>query len=198
MKFDNSYLRALPGTFLRARPDVAPGPQNVIANVALAAELGIDLGDVAQWASGAAVPMGADPVALAYSGHQFGRFSPSLGDGRAHLLCELLGPDGRRWDLQLKGSGRTPFSRGGDGKAGLGPMLREYLISESMAALGIPTTRELVLFEIKDGKKPPSKRKLKEKTQVPWHREWSGYPVHIVESVSDALAIVAAIKRGAR
>ncbi len=131
--------------FLRAVPDVAPAPKLVIANEKLAADLGVDLGDVAKWASGAAVPMGADPVALAYSGHQFGRFSPSLGDGRAHLLGEFLGPDGRRWDLQLKGSGRTPFSRGGDGKAALGPMLREYLISESMAALGIPTTRSLAV-----------------------------------------------------
>ena len=91
------------------------------------------------------VPPGAEPIALAYAGHQFGGFSPQLGDGRAHLLGEFLGPDGRRWDLQLKGSGRTPFSRGGDGKAAVGPMLREYLISEAMAALGVPTTRSLAV-----------------------------------------------------
>jgi uncharacterized protein YdiU (UPF0061 family) len=145
MQFDNSYLRDLTGMFLRAVPDVAPAPNLVIGNYKLAADLGIDLSDAADWASGATLPLGADPAALAYSGHQFGRFSSSLGDGRAHLLGEFLGPDGRRWDLQLKGSGRTPFSRGGDGKAGLGPMLREYLISEAMAALGIATTRSLAV-----------------------------------------------------
>jgi hypothetical protein len=99
----------------------------------------------ARWFSGAEVPPGADPVALAYAGHQFGGFSPSLGDGRAHLLGEIVDGQGRRWDLQLKGSGRTPFSRGGDGKAALGPMLREYLVSEAMAALGVPTTRALAV-----------------------------------------------------
>ncbi len=84
-------------------------------------------------------------MALAYAGHQFGGFSPSLGDGRAHLLGEIVTPDGRRLDLQLKGSGRTPFSRGGDGKAAVGPMLREYLVSEAMHALGVPTTRALAV-----------------------------------------------------
>lgn len=145
MQFDNSYLRDLPGTYLRLAPDVPPAPRAVVVNDALAADLGVDLAGVADWASGAAVPAGADPAALAYAGHQFGGFSAQLGDGRAHLLGELLAPDGRRWDLQLKGSGRTPFSRGGDGKAALGPMLREYLISEAMAALGIPTTRSLAV-----------------------------------------------------
>ena len=115
----------------------------------LARELGLSLTDdeAAAWFSGAEVPPGAEPVALAYAGHQFGGFSPQLGDGRAHLLGEFLGPDGRRWDLQLKGSGRTAFSRGGDGKAAVGPMLREYLISEAMAALGVPTTRSLAVVE---------------------------------------------------
>lgn len=143
--FDNSYLRALPGTYLRQAPDLAPAPAVVVLNEALAAELGLVIDDAAGWFSGAVLPEGAEPAALAYAGHQFGGFSPSLGDGRAHLLGEFLGPDGRRWDLQLKGSGRTPFSRGGDGKAALGPMLREYLISEAMAALGIPTTRSLAV-----------------------------------------------------
>ena len=143
MKFDNTWLRDLPGSFLRADPDRAPDPQLLVYNAGLAAWLGLpDISDsqAARWFSGAEVPPGAEPAALAYAGHQFGGFSPQLGDGRAHLLGEILAPDGRRWDLQLKGSGRTPFSRGGDGKAALGPMLREYLISEAMAALAIPTT----------------------------------------------------------
>ncbi len=145
IQFDNSYVRDLPGTYLRQAPDMAPAPALVVLNEALAAELGLEIDDPAGWFSGAVVPEGAEPAALAYAGHQFGGFSPSLGDGRAHLLGEFLGPDGRRWDLQLKGSGRTPFSRGGDGKAALGPMLREYLISEAMAALRIPTTRSLAV-----------------------------------------------------
>ncbi|MDP4891193.1 protein adenylyltransferase SelO family protein, partial [Cypionkella sp.] len=128
--FDNSYLRELPGSYLRLAPDVAPDPKVLVLNADLAAELGLSVSDAAGWFSGARLPEGADPAALAYAGHQFGGFSPQLGDGRAHLLGEFLGPDARRWDLQLKGSGRTPFSRGGDGKAALGPMLREYLISE--------------------------------------------------------------------
>lgn len=145
IQFDNSYLRDLPGTYLRHVPDVAPAPALVVLNEAFAAELGLEIDEPAGWFSGAVVPDGAEPAALAYAGHQFGGFSPSLGDGRAHLLGEFLAPDGRRWDLQLKGSGRTPFSRGGDGKAALGPMLREYLISEAMAGLGIPTTRSLAV-----------------------------------------------------
>ncbi len=145
IQFDNSYLRDLPGTYLRQTPDVAPAPEVVVLNEALVAELGLLIDDPAGWFSGAVVPDGAEPAALAYAGHQFGGFSPSLGDGRAHLLGEFVGPDGRRWDLQLKGSGRTPFSRGGDGKAVLAPMLREYLISEAMAALGVPTTRSLAV-----------------------------------------------------
>ncbi len=148
MKFDNSWVQDLPGSFVRANPDRAPAPQMVVFNAQLAGQLGlVDLttADATRWFSGAEVPPGADPVALAYAGHQFGGFSPQLGDGRAHLLGEVLGPDGRRWDIQLKGSGRTAFSRGGDGKAALGPMLREYLISESMAAMGVPTTRSLAV-----------------------------------------------------
>ena len=91
------------------------------------------------------VPEGATPVAQAYSGHQFGGFSPRLGDGRALLLGEVVGADGRVRDLHLKGSGRTPFARGGDGLAAVGPMLREYVVSEAMHALGIPTTRSLAV-----------------------------------------------------
>src|SRR5690606_36362796 len=93
--------------------------------------------------AGNQIPEGADPIALAYAGHQFGGFSPQLGDGRAILLGEVVGTDGIRRDVQLKGSGRTPFSRGGDGRAAIGPVLREYLVSEAMAALGVPTTRAL-------------------------------------------------------
>ncbi|WP_225029217.1 protein adenylyltransferase SelO [Xinfangfangia pollutisoli] len=148
-RFDNSWLRDLDGSFLRLAPDAAPAPQLLVFNRPLAQELGLDPAvleaEGAGWFSGAALPEGAEPAALAYAGHQFGGFSPVLGDGRAHLLGEFLTPDGWRFDLQLKGSGRTPFSRGGDGKAALGPMLREYLISEAMAALGVPTTRSLAV-----------------------------------------------------
>ncbi len=147
-RFDNSWARSLPGSFLPLPPDAAPQPQIVVLNHALAAELGLDADVLAAnpgWFAGGSLPPGAEPIALAYAGHQFGGFSPQLGDGRAHLLGEFIGPDGARRDLQLKGSGRTPFSRGGDGKAALGPMLREYLISEAMAALGVPTTRSLAV-----------------------------------------------------
>ncbi len=145
--FENTYVRDVPGSFLRVAPDVAPAPRLLVLNRGLATALGLDLteADAARWFSGAALPPGAEPVALAYAGHQFGGFSPQLGDGRAHLLGEVRGPDGRRWDIQLKGSGRTAFSRGGDGKAAIGPMLREYLISEAMHALAVPTTRSLAV-----------------------------------------------------
>ncbi len=145
--FDHSYARDLPGTYLRAAPDPAPAPRLLVLNRPLAAELHLALSDdeARDWFSGAQVPPGAEPIAQAYAGHQFGGFSPQLGDGRAHLLGEILTLDGRRFDIQLKGSGRTPFSRGGDGKAAIGPMLREYLISEFMAAAGVPTTRSLAV-----------------------------------------------------
>src|SRR5690606_34446858 len=117
-------------------------------NDALAARLGIDpavlrADDGAAIVAGNVVPEGADPIAMAYAGHQFGHFNPRLGDGRALLLGEVLAPDGVRFDLHLKGSGATAFSRGGDGRSPLGPVLREYVVSEAMAALGIPTTRSL-------------------------------------------------------
>ncbi len=148
-RFDNTYIRDLPGSYLRETPAPAPAPRLLALNRRLADDLGLDFdalaAGAAAWFSGAALPDGAEPVALAYAGHQFGGFSPQLGDGRAHLLGEFLGPDQRRWDLQLKGSGLTPFSRGGDGKAAVGPMLREYIISEAMHALGVPTTRALAV-----------------------------------------------------
>ena len=144
--FDHSWARELPGTYLRVAPDPAPAPRLLVLNRALATDLGLALteDEATAWFSGAMLPPGADPIAQAYAGHQFGGFSPQLGDGRAHLLGEVVTPKGR-FDIQLKGSGRTPFSRGGDGKAAVGPMLREYLISEFMAAMGIPTTRSLAV-----------------------------------------------------
>ncbi|MFJ7624004.1 protein adenylyltransferase SelO family protein, partial [Rhodococcus erythropolis] len=126
----------------------APDPQLLVVNEQLAASLGLDVtvlrsADGVGVLSGSTVPVGATPVAMAYSGHQFGGYAPMLGDGRALLLGELVTNDGQRVDLHLKGSGPTPFSRGGDGYAVVGPMLREYLVSEAMYALGIPTTRAL-------------------------------------------------------
>jgi len=142
--FDNSFAALPPQFFAPQAPEPAPAATLVQFNDELARELGLDPADFdVNILSGAVVPEGATPIATAYAGHQFGGFSPQLGDGRAVLLGEIIGPDGKRRDLQLKGSGRTPFSRGGDGKAVIGPVLREYLVSESMAALGIPTTRAL-------------------------------------------------------
>lgn len=145
----HSFARDVPQGVLAQTPDSAPAPALVVLNEPLAGQLGLPLDALraqgAAWFSGATWPASAVPRAMAYAGHQFGGFSPVLGDGRAHLLGEILTPQGARFDLHLKGSGRTAFSRGGDGRAHLAPMLREYLISESMAALGIPTTRALAV-----------------------------------------------------
>ncbi|QYK43351.1 MAG: YdiU family protein [Paracoccaceae bacterium] len=144
--FSHSYAEALPGGYVEIAPDPAPMPRLVWWNAGLAEALGLPHGAEAAGGlviSGAALPPDARPIAQAYAGHQFGGFSPQLGDGRAHLLGEVTPPGGGRFDIALKGSGRTPFSRGGDGRAVLGPMLREALVSEAMAALGIPTTRTL-------------------------------------------------------
>ncbi len=146
--FDNSYARLPARFFATARPDVAPAPRLLRLNAALAGELGLDPQALASpdgiaMLSGGPLPSGARPIALAYAGHQFGHFVPDLGDGRAALIGEVLDRQGRHRDLQLKGSGRTVFSRRGDGKAALGPVLREYIVSEAMAALGLPTTRTL-------------------------------------------------------
>jgi len=146
-RFDNSYARELEGLFVPWRPAAAPAPRLLFVNHALADELGLDaaaLGEAALFA-GNALPEGAEPIAQAYAGHQFGGFSPQLGDGRALLLGEVIDRQGRRRDIAFKGSGRTPFSRGGDGRAAVGPMLREVLIGEAMHALGIPTTRALAV-----------------------------------------------------
>lgn len=146
--FDNTYARLPDGFFARVNPDKAPAPELIKLNTELATQLGLDADWLASEAgvamlSGAAVAEGSEPLAMAYAGHQFGGWSPQLGDGRAHLLGEVIGPDGVRRDIQLKGSGATPFSRNGDGKAALGPVLREYIVSEFMAAVGVPTTRAL-------------------------------------------------------
>tara|TARA_B100000676_G_scaffold88399_1_gene88175 strand:+ start:2367 stop:3878 length:1512 start_codon:yes stop_codon:yes gene_type:complete len=147
-KFDNSFARELEGFFVPCKAAEVPDPRLLIFNQTLAKELSLDsialqtpLG--AKIFSGNLLPDGATPLAQVYAGHQFGHFSPQLGDGRALLLGEIIDTQGKRQDIQLKGSGRTPFSRGGDGKAALGPILREYLISEAMFALGVPTTRSL-------------------------------------------------------
>jgi uncharacterized protein YdiU (UPF0061 family) len=150
LPFDNSYVRDLADFGVRWKPAVAPQPVLLFANRPLAAELGLppavfDADTAAAWWSGSVVLPGAEPFAQAYAGHQFGGFSPQLGDGRALLLGELVDTRGQRRDLAFKGSGRTPFSRGGDGKAAVGPMLREVLIGEAMHALGIPTTRALAV-----------------------------------------------------
>ncbi|HEU5149743.1 MAG TPA: YdiU family protein [Iamia sp.] len=148
--FDNTLVRDLDGLFVPWQGDEAPDPRVVVLNERLAVELGVDPDalrqpDAVRALTGSLAPAGAEPVALAYAGHQFGGYSPRLGDGRALLLGEVVTADGRRVDIHLKGSGRTPFARGGDGKAVLGPMLREYVVSEAMAALGIPTTRALAV-----------------------------------------------------
>ena len=148
--FDNSFARDLPELCQPWRAVAAAAPSLLVLNDALAADLGVAPADLRTEAGvatlvGNVVPAGARPVAMAYAGHQFGNYSPRLGDGRALLVGELLGRDGSRRDLHLKGSGRTPFARGGDGLAAVGPMLREYLIGEAMHALGIPTTRALAV-----------------------------------------------------
>ena len=148
MEFDNSYAQDLQGLYVPWQGQPWPDPQLVMLNTPLARAIGLDPSflqgeEGVAMLSGHALPEGARPLAQAYAGHQFGGFSPQLGDGRAILVGEVIDPKGQRWDLHLKGSGRTPFARGGDGRAVLGPVLREYLISEAMAALGVPTTRAL-------------------------------------------------------
>jgi len=146
--FDNTYARLPDRFYARVEPTSVRAPRMIQVNHPLAELLGIDA-EALDSPEGAAVLagnllfQGSEPIALAYAGHQFGNFVPRLGDGRAILLGEIVGRDGKRRDLQLKGSGPTPFSRGGDGRAALGPVLREYLVSEAMAALGVPTTRAL-------------------------------------------------------
>ena len=146
--FDNSYSRLPDAFFSLIEPTPVSAPVMIRLNHDLATELGIDIGRLDSpeglaILSGNHRPDGSEPLAMAYSGHQFGGFSPQLGDGRAILLGEVIGKEGIRYDIQLKGSGPTPFSRRGDGRSALGPVLREFIVSEAMAALGVPTTRAL-------------------------------------------------------
>ncbi|WP_332688380.1 protein adenylyltransferase SelO, partial [Bosea sp. (in: a-proteobacteria)] len=153
--FDNSYARLPPRFFAQVEPTAVSAPRLIKLNEALATELGLD----PAWLSspqgvatlaGNSLVEGATPIATAYAGHQFGGFNPQLGDGRAILLGEVIDRAGRRRDIQLKGAGPTPFSRRGDGRAALGPVLREYIVGEAMAALGIPTTRALAAVRTGD------------------------------------------------
>ncbi|HEX8756119.1 MAG TPA: YdiU family protein [Steroidobacteraceae bacterium] len=150
----HSYTALPERFFARVAPTPVPDPKLVVLNTALARELGLDpdipAAEAAALFGGNLLPEDSDPIAMAYAGHQFGGFVPSLGDGRAILLGEIRGPDGALRDIQLKGAGLTRFSRNGDGRAALGPMLREYLISEAMHALGIPTTRSLAVVTTGD------------------------------------------------
>jgi len=146
--FENSYARLPERFFSRVEPTPVKAPRLVKVNEGLARMLGLDPEALASpegvaILTGNRVAEGSEPLAMAYAGHQFGHFVPQLGDGRANLLGEVVGRDGVRYDIQLKGSGPTPFSRRGDGRAALGPVLREYLVSEAMYALGVPTTRAL-------------------------------------------------------
>ncbi|MDR6756005.1 uncharacterized protein YdiU (UPF0061 family) [Mycoplana sp. BE70] len=145
--FDNSYARLPENFFTRTEPTPVAAPRLVKFNRPLALEMGLDADalerDGAAVFSGNRLLAGSEPIAMAYAGHQFGQFVPQLGDGRAILLGEVVRPDGARRDIQLKGSGQTPWSRRGDGRAAIGPVLREYIVSEAMHALGIPTTRAL-------------------------------------------------------
>ena len=148
--FDNSYARLPARFYQRISPVPVKAPTLIHFNRALAQEHGLNIeglsGEMgAALFSGNLIPDGAEPIALAYAGHQFGHFVPQLGDGRAVLLGEILGANDRRWDIQLKGSGQTSFSRNGDGRAALGPVVREYILSEAMHALGIPTNRSLAM-----------------------------------------------------
>lgn len=146
--FSNSFV-ALPERFYsHQKPTPVADPSLIRVNLSLARQLDIDtdwLGtaEAVEVLAGNRIPPGAEPIATVYAGHQFGGWNPRLGDGRAVLLGEVVASDGRRFDIQLKGSGRTPYSRGGDGRAPLGPVLREYIVSEAMAAFGVPTTRSL-------------------------------------------------------
>jgi len=148
--FDNTYARELSGFYSVCLPESSPEPDLLYLNQTLAENLCLNLNlydtpTLAALFSGNRLPEGAEPIAQAYAGHQFGHFSPQLGDGRALIIGEVIDQQGKRYDICFKGSGRTSFSRGGDGKAAIGPMLREVLIGEAMHALGVPTTRALAV-----------------------------------------------------
>ena len=151
MEFSNTYITLGESFYQQAPPTPVSDPRLFLWNPALAGELGLseaeqqDTDTLAAYFSGNQMPAGAEPLSAAYAGHQFGGFSPQLGDGRAHLLGEIVANDGNRRDVQLKGSGPTAFSRGGDGRCAIGPAVREFIMSEAMAALGVPTTRCLAV-----------------------------------------------------
>jgi len=148
LTFDNSFIQQLNGFYIPTSGEKSKAPKVIKFNYALADELGLKYDDeekLADLLSGSIASKGAQPIAQAYAGHQFGGFSPQLGDGRAILLGEIIDKNGKRRDIHLKGSGQTPFSRGGDGKAGLGPVIREYILGEAMYALNIPATRGLAV-----------------------------------------------------
>ncbi|MHA6261674.1 protein adenylyltransferase SelO [Arenibacterium sp. CAU 1754] len=169
--FDNSYARLPEAFYSRQKPEPVKAPRLVAWNSDLARILGLPdhpSDEMAQIFAGNEVPDGATPIAQLYAGHQFGQYNPQLGDGRAVLLGEVVGTDGLRRDIQLKGSGRTPYSRMGDGRAWLGPVLREYLVSEAMHAMGIPTTRALAAVE----------------TGEPVYREAGGLPGAVLTRVA--------------
>ncbi len=148
IQFDNSYARLPEDFYSKTNPSPVKSPELIKFNTELAKELGLtgvnpDSLEALNVFSGNDIAEGSEPISMAYAGHQFGGFSPRLGDGRAVLLGEIVAPNNTRYDFQLKGSGHTPWSRGGDGRSALGPVLREYLVSEAMAKLGVPTTRAL-------------------------------------------------------
>ncbi len=148
-QFQNTYINLPQKFYSRAKPVFVSAPEMVILNTDLVQSMGLDFSSLneheqAALFAGNTLPEGADSIAQAYAGHQFGHFTV-LGDGRAHVLGEHITPDAKRLDIQFKGSGRTPYSRRSDGRAALGPMLREYIISEAMHALGVPTTRSLAV-----------------------------------------------------
>ncbi len=148
INFDNTYAEQLQGFYTPCESAPSLSPNLIKFNSELAVQLGLELSGLSESElvtifSGNHLPDGAFPIAQMYAGHQFGNFVPDLGDGRALLLGEVVDKKGLRFDIQLKGSGKTPYSRNGDGKSALGPVLREYIVSEAMSALNIPTTRAL-------------------------------------------------------
>jgi uncharacterized protein YdiU (UPF0061 family) len=150
INFNNTYTKLPSDFYSKTNPTPVKNPELIKFNTALAEELGLmginsDGLDALNVFAGNEIAEGSEPIAMAYAGHQFGGFSPRLGDGRAILLGEIIAPDKVRYDFQLKGSGHTPWSRGGDGRSALGPVIREYLVSEAMAKLGVPTTRALAM-----------------------------------------------------
>jgi serine/tyrosine/threonine adenylyltransferase len=151
--FDNSYARLPDRFFVRQQAEGAAAPSLLAYNEGLARTLGLPANgeNLLQVLAGNQIPDGAEPLSQAYAGHQFGGWNPQLGDGRALLLGEVIGTTGQRFDIQLKGAGRTPWSRGGDGRAWMGPVLREYLVSEAMFAMGVPTTRALAAVATGEG-----------------------------------------------